>query len=353
MLERRFEFQQRIGLTKLRVNPPEHTRMRAMARATFAPARVEAMRAAVTELVDGCLDRMAEKVDCDVMTDLGLPLSVGVIGNLVGIPPEEHERFRRPFVPGGEFVYGLHPSDDDLDRAERALEELEGVLRDLIAERRVRPRRDVISDLLAVRSEDGKPLAESDVLTMAFVLFLAGFVTATHLIGNGLLALFRHPEQMARLWADGSLVPSAIEEMLRWESPFQWVTRNALEPAKMEDLILEKGDTVIVLLGSANRDGDRFPEPDRFDVARPDNKPLAFGWGIHHCLGAALARLEGEVAFHRLRERFELELLDEDPPLAPSLMSGSLRGYRCLPVRVSPLRMRAPVSDSSVGLKTS
>ncbi|HEX2047653.1 MAG TPA: cytochrome P450 [Acidimicrobiales bacterium] len=338
-LERRFEFQRRVGLTKLNLDPPENTRMRRLLGSGLTPGRLAGLRTSVIGIVDGCLDRIAGMGDADLMVDLGLPLSVGVVGDLVGIPREEQDRFRRPFIHGGDLVYGVDPGDEDLDRAEATLQELESVLQDVIADRRRHPRQDLISDLLAV-DEDGDRLPERDIMAMALVLFLAGFVTTTNLIGNGLLALFRHPEEMARLWGDASLVASAVEEMLRWDTPFQWVTRRVLEPADVDGERLQVGDMVVVFLGAANRDAERFPQPDRFDVARPDNKPLAFGWGIHYCLGAALARMEGQMVFGHMRERFWPELLDENPPAAHSPMSGAVRGVRSLPVRVHPVASR-------------
>jgi cytochrome P450 len=171
-------------------------------------------------------------------------------------------------------------------------------------------------------------------MATVFLLYFAGFVTTTNLIGNGLLALFQHPAEMARLWADGSLVPSAVEEMLRYDSPVQFVTREVLEAAEVDSVALAPGEAVVVVLGAANRDPERFSEPDRFDVGRSDNQPLSFGAGIHFCLGAPLARLEAQVVFARLRERFtDLEPLVEEPPRA----TGFLRGLQSLPVRV---RMR-------------
>jgi cytochrome P450 len=168
-------------------------------------------------------------------------------------------------------------------------------------------------------------------MATVFLLYFAGFVTTTNLIGNGLLALFQHPGEMARLWADGNLVPSAVEEMLRYDSPVQFVTREVLEAAEVDSVALAPGEAVVAVLGAANRDPAHFPEPDRFDVGRTDNHPLSFGAGIHFCLGAPLARLEAQVVFARMRERFtHLEPLVDEPPRA----RGFLRGLQSLPVRI-------------------
>ncbi|HEY8200227.1 MAG TPA: cytochrome P450, partial [Actinomycetota bacterium] len=161
----------------------------------------------------------------------------------------------------------------------------------------------------------------------------AGFVTTTNLIGNGLFALFNNPGEMERLWADGSLVDSAVEEFLRYDSPVQFVARDVLQPVEVEGVQLGAGETIIPILGAANRDPRRFEDPDRLDIARPNNHPLSFGWGIHHCLGAPLARAEGQIVFGLLRERFSsLELMDPNPPLSSSF----LRGRKSLQVRFTP-----------------
>jgi cytochrome P450 len=191
----------------------------------------------------------------------------------------------------------------------------------------------MFSALIAVSDEDEGRLDEEEVLSTAFLLFLAGFVTTTNLIGNGLLALFRNPGEMERLWADGSLVNSAVEEFLRYDSPVQFVSRDVLEPMEVEGVQLTAEDSIIPMVGAANRDPRRFEDPDRLDIGRQNNHPMSFGWGIHHCLGAPLARAEGQIVFGLLRERFsKLELMDPNPPLSSNL----LRGRKSLKVRFTP-----------------
>jgi cytochrome P450 len=265
------------------------------------------------------------------MGELAFPLPVAVIGELVGVPPDQRERFR-PLVRDGMFADGAEPSDEELERAERSFEELEAFFTDLIARRRAHPAQDLLSDLIRVRDEEDGRLSEDELMATAFLLFLAGFVTTTNLIGNGLLALLRHPREMERLWDDGSLVASAVEEMLRYDSPVQMIGRDVLQASELEGVALAPGQTVVGLLGAANRDPERFADPDRFDVGRADNHPLSFGLGIHHCLGAPLARAEGQIVFGRLRERFAgIELLDPEP----QVVGGFLRGLRSLRVRVT------------------
>jgi cytochrome P450 len=328
-LREHFERRRRRGLSMLTVNPPDHARLRGLVNRAFTPRRVEGLRDRITVLVDQHLDRIAAAGSADVIADLALPLPVSVISDLVGVPEEGRELFR-PLLDG-RLVGGREPTDDELREVDASFEERDAFFRTLVAHRRSDPQDDMLSALIAVRDGDDGRLSEAELMATVFLLYFAGFVTTTNLIGNGLLALFRHPGEMARLWADGSLVPSAVEEMLRYDSPVQFVTREVLEPAEVDSVALAPGEAVVAVLGAANRDPERFPEPDRFDVGRADNQPLSFGAGIHFCLGAPLARLEAQVVFARLRERFAgLEPLVAEPPRA----TGFLRGLQSLPVRV-------------------
>ena len=332
-LEERFAKRRRRGLSMITENPPDHTRLRRLVSKAFTFRRVEGLRPRIAELAAGYLDDLADRGEVDVMEHLAFPLPVAVIGELVGVPEEKRRRFR-PLVQEA-LIAGDRPDapEEDLDRAERAFDEMEAIFTELIEERRIRPRDDMLSALISVRDEQEGRLSEDELMSTAFLLFLAGFVTTTNLIGNGLLALFRHPGEMERLWADPSLVSPAVEELLRYDSPVQFLSRDVLQPVEIEGQRLEKGANIIPILGAANRDPRRFVDPDRLDLSRPDNHPLSFGWGIHHCLGAPLARAEGQIVFGLLRERFStLELLDPDPPLDP----GFLRGRRSLMVRFTP-----------------
>lgn len=328
-LREHFERRRRRGLSMLTVNPPDHARLRGLVNRAFTPRRVEGLRDRITVLVDRHLDRIAAAGSADVIADLALPLPVSVISELVGVPEEGRELFR-PLLDG-RLEAGREPTDEELREVEASFRERDAFFRTLIAHRRSDPQDDMLSALIAVRDGDDGRLSEAELMTTVFLLYFAGFVTTTNLIGNGLQALFRHPAEMARLWADGSLVPPAVEEMLRYDSPAQFVTREVLEPAEVDSVALAPGEAVVLVLGAANRDPARFPEPDRFDVGRTDNQPLSFGAGIHFCLGAPLARLEAQVVFSRLRERFaDLEPLVAEPPRA----TGFLRGLQSLPVRV-------------------
>jgi cytochrome P450 len=202
---------------------------------------------------------------------------------------------------------------------------------ELLAERRARPQDDLMSALVSARESDDR-LTDAEVVSTIILLFAAGFETTRNLIGNGLLALLRHPDEMARWRSDPGLDRTAVDELLRWDSPVQLNTRTALEPAEVAGVPMEVGAAVVILPGAANRDPARFAEPDRFDLGRVDNVPLSFGWGVHHCLGAALARMEGAVAFRGLLDRFgSIEPADDEPAWRNSL---TLRGLDELRVRV-------------------
>ena len=214
---------------------------------------------------------------------------------------------------------------------ERAGDELDAYFVDLIARRRKEPTDDLLSYFVA-QADDGL-LAEDELFSTVTLLFFAGFLTTTNLIGNGLVALFDHPGEMARLWADPGLAASAVEEVLRFDSPVQFVHRNVLEDLEVDGHRLRKGEVVMTLLAAANRDPARFADPDRFDVGRPDNLHLAFAWGLHFCLGARLARMEGQLVFRGLVERFSGVEPAGEPVRNPGL---AIRGFESLPVRLTP-----------------
>ncbi|MGH8989971.1 MAG: cytochrome P450 [Acidimicrobiia bacterium] len=334
-MKARMEKRRRRGFSMLTENPPDHTRIRRLVSRAFTTPRVEGLRDRVVGLVDERLDELAEAGEVDVMGALAFPLPVTVIGELVGVPEGERERFR-PLITEGMLADRPDASEEEIAKAERNFEELEAFFNELIATRRAAPEDDLLSALIAVRDEDDGRLNDDELMSTVFLLFFAGFVTTTNVIGNGLLALLRHPDEMARLWADASLVDPAVEEILRFDSPVPFVLRDVLEPVTVEDeggVVLDRGEHVVFMLSAANRDPQRYSDADRFDVGRREAQPLTFGWGIHHCLGAPLARLETQMVFARMRERFAgVDLLEPDPPR----MGSFLRGLRSLQVRVHP-----------------
>jgi cytochrome P450 len=317
---------QTVGIfrsTLLMKNPPDHTRLRGVVSEAFTMRRLKALEARIAALTDERLDVIEEKGDADVMADLAFILPVSVIGELVGVPAEEREQFRQ--LVNMRFAGG--------ERGNQVRQTLEGYFADLVERRRAEPADDLLTELVAARDREDR-LSEEEVVAMVMIVFLAGFVTTTNLIGNGLIALLRSPDQLRRLRDEPGLTQLAVGEMLRYDPPVQVVGRTALRPTEVAGQPIPEGDTIVCLIGGANRDPERFPDPDRFDAGRKHGQPLSFGWGIHHCLGSVLASMEGRVVFERMLKRFaSIELLEEEPPMQPG---GFLRGRTRLPIRVRP-----------------
>lgn len=312
-------------------DPPEHTRLRRLASRAFTPRSVEALRPRVVALVDELLDGFGAG-EVDVMDALAFPLPVTVIGEMLGVPAADRPRFR-PLVRSITAMLELAITPEDLSAATAASATLEHYFAGLIGERRAHPRHDLLTRLIQAEDE-GERLSEHELVSTAILLFAAGFETTTHLLGNGLLALVDNPAQLARLRADRGLLRSAVEELLRYDSPVQITARTAYQDLTIAGEPIEAGTTVLALLGAANRDPARFTDPDRLDVGRAESPPLSFGSGIHHCLGAALARLEAQVVLERLLDRFAaMELVGGRPRHRDSL---TLRGVVDLRLRFSP-----------------
>jgi cytochrome P450 len=311
-------------------NPPEHTRLRGAAKGAFIPPAMNALRPRVAAIVAERLDRLAALGEADVMAELAFPMPVTVVGEMVGVPEEDRAWFRplmRTLVSSDSF----NRSPEELADVERAGDELDAYFLELIARRRKEPADDLLSYFVA-QADDGL-LDEDELFSTVTLLFFAGFLTTTNLIGNGLTALFDHPAEQARLWAEPELAPAAVEEILRFDSPVQFVHRNVLEELEIDGHRLAPGDVVMTLLAAANRDPARFADPDRFDVGRPDNLHVAFAWGLHFCLGARLARMEGQLVLEGLVERFARVEPAGEPVRNPGL---AIRGFESLPVRVTP-----------------
>ena len=328
---RRGEFLEASQHNMLMADPPDHTRLRRLVSRSFTPRQVERLRPAVHELVAGLLDTVAEKGDVEFMTDFALPLPMAVIGELVGVPVQDRAGLQpqvRAAAKGIEPILGA----EETEAAIEAMGTLGEYFYALLEERRRHPRDDLLSSLVEARENDDQ-LSDEEVASTAILLFAAGFETTTNLLGNGLLALLTHPDQLADWRAHPDIAPTAVEEFLRFDSPVQFNLRTALEPAELAGDPLARGDRIVVLQGAANRDPGRFANPDELYLRRENNMPLSFGWGIHHCIGAALARMEGEIAFNALLERFgEIELLDEVPHWRPGF---TLRGLLELPIGLS------------------
>jgi cytochrome P450 len=311
------------------LNPPDHTRIRGLVSRAFTPRRIEALRPTIEAMVADVLDPLEAGGEVDLLDVLAFPLPVAVIGALVGVPAEDHGWFRQR-VRDGAATLEFSADAEVLRRGATALGEMNDYFVDLIEVRKADPQDDLLSALIAAE-DDGDRLTRDELISNVILLFAAGFETTTNLIGNGTVALTSNPDQLARLRADRDLMPTAVEEVLRYDSPVQLDGRAVLVDTTLPDgTPVKKGETAITLLGAANRDPARFEDPDRFDVGRPDNAPLSFAWGIHHCLGAGLARAEGAVAFTALLDRFStIEVLDDPPRWRPGL---TLRGLEQLRV---------------------
>ena len=317
----------------LEMDPPDHTRLRTLVSKAFTPRTVEQLRPHVIRLVDDTLDRFdtSPGAETDIVSELAVPLPVTVIGELLGIPEADRPLFT-PWVRAATALLEMQVEAPALVAAAAANRQMEEYFVELLRERRAQPGEDLLSELLAVE-DGGDALAEDELIETAILLFGAGFETTSNLIGNGLLALLTHPEELARLRADRSLMRTAIEELLRYDSPVQVDGRMAFEDVEIDGCRVEAGSQLVTLIGAANHDPSHFADPDRLDIARDEGPPLSFGSGIHYCLGAALARLEGQVVFDRLLDRFSrIELATDAVARRSSL---TLRGLAALPVHLA------------------
>lgn len=314
-----------FGTGLLGLDPPVHTRLRRIVSGAFTPRRAAGLRPAISGVVDDLLDGLA--AGADFVSAFAFPLPIAVIGELLGVPRADQPPFQQLARDWTHVLDVTTPRV--LARADAAAVEIRSYLGDLAAERRARPRGDLMSALVATEP-DG--LGPDEVVTMAALLFAAGFETATHLLGNGLVALLGAPDQLAR-WrsAPDALAEPAVDELLRFDSPVQIARRKALRPLNVGGVPVAAGEKLTVCLGAANRDPARFTDPDRLDLGRAQGGSLAFGAGIHYCLGAPLARLEGQVAFPALFRRYPRIALAGPGMRRVSL---TLRGYQRLPVTV-------------------
>jgi len=322
---------QPMALSMLDRDPPDHTRLRSLVSKAFTPRVVEGLRPRVQQIVDGLLARVASARSMDLIEQFAYPLPVNVICEMLGVPVEDHAQFKDW---GLDVARGLDaimlPADSDvLRRAVAARHALTDYFRRLIAARRTTPRGDLLSALIAAE-EAGDKLNENELLATCILLLIAGHETTVNLIGNGTLALLRHPEQLRRLREQPELIGSAVEELLRYDGPVQRTARIPSEDVKIGGKAIAKGEMVMPFVGAADRDPAQFPDPDRLDITRADNRHIAFGWGIHFCLGAPLARLEGQIAINTLVQRLpKLALATSRPVYRQSL---TLRGLETLPV---------------------
>jgi cytochrome P450 len=315
------------------LDPPDHTRLRSLFTKTFTPQRMEALKPQVGAMVTGFLNQAADSGGAiDFIRDFAIPLPVTVIAQMLGVPTADRDRLRAWSVAFGKLINGRILSTEESREAQAGLMEFVKYFRDLIAERRQHPADDMLSGLIEVE-ERGDRLSTEELIVNLILLLAAGHGTTTHLLGNGLLALSRHPEQWARLVDTPLVAPAAVNELLRYDGPVQATGRQALEDISLANRVIRQGEQVTVILGSANRDESHFPAPDTLDLQRADARPLSFGHGIHTCLGAALARMETQVAFGELARRFpKLEVGRGELEHNPSI---SFRGLLALPIALN------------------
>jgi cytochrome P450 len=305
------------------LDPPDHTRLRRLVSKAFTPRTIERLRVHVAELVEGFLGDVAGERSFDLIRSLAYPLPVTVICELMGVPVADRELFG----PWSSDASRLLDGDIDEDTANRgilATMQLLNYFNGLFDERRAEPRDDLVSHLLAVE-EEGDRLTEEELRSIVLLLFVAGHETTMNLIGNGTVALLRHRDQWDRLVGDPSLAPQAVEELLRYDGPVHLTGRLATQELEVAGTTVEAGQQVVTLLAAANRDPARFDDPDGLDVTRPDNHHLTFSHGIHYCLGAALARLEGQEVFAGLARSLPSLELAAEPEYRDHFV---LRGFR-------------------------
>ena len=315
----------------LGLDPPDHTRLRGLVSRAFTPRQVAGMEDRVRRTAEALLDEVEGEREFDLMANLAALLPTVVIAEMIGVPAEDREQFK---VWSDLIARTLEPNltPRENEQAEEASHALGDYFSRIIEQRRDDPRDDLVSRLIEAE-EDGDQLTPDEMQATLQLLLVAGNETTTNLIGNGMLALLRHPEQLQLLREQPELMPNAIEELLRYDSPVQVDGRTALEDVEIGGRVARKGSGVTLLIGGANRDPEEFERPEELDVTREDAGNISFGRGIHHCLGAPLARLEGKVAFEVLLERFDdIQLGAARPRYKQNIV---LRGLEALPIEVS------------------
>src|SRR6266850_1139283 len=312
-------------------DPPDHTRLRGLVSQAFTPRVIERMRSHIQDIVNRLLDRVQHAKTMDVIKDLAYPLPVTVICEMLGVPTDAHAEIRQWSADLARSLdaIGMPADEGVVQRGRAARQAILDYFRGLLPERRQMPRDDLLSLLIAAEDQ-GDKLTEGYLLITCNLLFVAGHETTVNLIGNGLLALLKHPDQLDKLRADRTLLPGAVEELLRYDSPVQRTGRITNTDVELDGRTIAKGSLVVTAIGAANRDPAHFPDPDRLDITRRDNRHIAFGFGIHFCLGAPLARLEGQIAIDAILRRMPgLRLATSTPEWRES---STLRGLETLPV---------------------
>ncbi len=318
-----------LSRNMLDMDPPDHQRLRSLVSKAFTPRLIERLRPRVQAIADGLLDAVQDRGEMDLIDDYAFPLPITVIAELLGVPAEDRDSFRE----WSDAAVSGNTTQEHLDKVLIPhMQAFTDYLHALFEEKRKNPKDDLVSALLRAE-EAGDKLSEDELLGMVFLLLVAGHETTVNLIGNGVLALLQHPDQLQKLKDDPSLIKPAVEELLRYDGPVETSTeRFAREDVRIGETVIPRGEMVLVVLAAADHDPERFADPDELDITRVDNRHLAFGKGIHHCLGAPLARMEGQIAISTLLARMP-DLRLKGSPESLSWRPGlTLRGLRGLPL---------------------
>jgi cytochrome P450 len=314
------------------MDAPAHTRLRSLASVAFTPRRVEVLRDHIQQIADNLMDRVQARGGMDVIADFAAPMPAIVTAEMLGVPTEDHPNLKKWSADFAEMLGNFQHNPDRIPRVLESTNNLTAYFKSAIGEARVRPREGLIHSFLTAEV-NGDRLTEEEIIANCIVTMVGGQETTTNLIGNGLLTLLRHPEKLAQLRDNPALMPTGLEELLRFESPSQHTGRIAREDVELGGKRIRKGQAVMAIMAAANRDPDRFPDPDRLILDRADNKHVAFGSAAHFCFGAPLARIEGRIAFETILRR--LPNLTIAGPVTWRSNSG-LRGLTALPVTFGP-----------------
>lgn len=332
------------------MDAPAHTRLRSLASTAFTPARVEGLRSHIREIIDTLMEPLLRAGRMDVINDLAAPLPAIVTAELLGVPVADCDQLKDWSADFAEVLGNFQHNPDRASRTLKCVEEMTAYFREAIQRMRTEPREGLINALMTAEI-DGDRLTEEEIIANCIVTMVGGQETTTNLIGNGMLSLIRNPEQLQRLRDDLTLIPSAVEELLRYESPSQHTARICPEDTELGGKQIRKGQAVIAVMGAGNRDPERFPDPDRLDLARTDNRHLAFGWASHFCFGAPLARIEGQLAFEVLARRTTNLAFDSGPIVWRENLG--LRGLTALRVTFTEVIAPPPLIEPVIERKTS
>jgi pimeloyl-[acyl-carrier protein] synthase len=316
------------------MDPPAHTRLRGLCSQAFTPRRVEALREHIQDIANRLLDSVLARGEMDLVADFAAPLPAIVTAEMLGVPISDHPQLKRWSADFAEMLGNFQHNPNRASRVLNSLNEMTNYFRETIREQRVHPKDGLVGSLLAAEM-DGDRLSEEELVANLIVTMVGGQETTTNLIGNGVLTLLRNPDVAEDLRSDLSLIPSAVEELLRYESPSQHTARLAPEDLQIGSRHIGKRQAVIAVMGAANRDPERFPDPDRLDIRRKDNRHVAFGFGAHFCFGAPLARIEGQIAFTTILQRLRDVQLKPTPIFWRENLG--LRGLTALPVSFVPV----------------